>query len=361
MSKRVNIPSKFTCPEAPTDTISALSFSPSSNMFVATTWNNEARIYNLQSNGSTVSSCSGVMLVNNAYPIMDARWSQDGSSVFIASGDGKVKLWNAGANSTTLDVIGTHNDIVSCVRSVNVNGSEFICTGSFDKTIKYWDIRTKTPAVVVQCPNKITAIDYADGLLIACIYNKLFYFQMTNPSVPQEFSNPKLDEYLTCCSISADKELVTIGSASSRSAAYFPKDTSYNFLWKSSKIDKKYYPNSCSAIHNQTNALITAGGDGSIATWNCYGRIPICRIIDTSPPNKYSSGSPKDPVTALSISSQGDFMAYATGYNWAMGDPNKLTSITEKNRINNMKPTIYIQPINKEMVEFDRSKMKKLY
>jgi mRNA export factor len=39
-------------------------------------------------------------------------------------------------------------------------------TGSWDKTIKYWDFRSATPAGVVNCQERVYTMDVKDNLLV---------------------------------------------------------------------------------------------------------------------------------------------------------------------------------------------------
>ena len=62
----------------PTDGIAALSFSPTSNLLVAASWDNQVRCWDVQSNGQAVPKAA----TSHDQPVLCADWSADGSAVF---------------------------------------------------------------------------------------------------------------------------------------------------------------------------------------------------------------------------------------------------------------------------------------
>ena len=66
----------------PEDGISSLNFSPVGNMLVATSWNNQVRCWQVQSNGTSEAKA----MTQHEQPVLCSDWSPDGSTVFSGAG-----------------------------------------------------------------------------------------------------------------------------------------------------------------------------------------------------------------------------------------------------------------------------------
>lgn len=77
--------------DAPSDTISSVSFSPSSaqSLVCATSWDNSVRVWDISPQGQA----RGVAAYNHEAPVLSAAWSADGSKIVSSGCD------NAGACS----------------------------------------------------------------------------------------------------------------------------------------------------------------------------------------------------------------------------------------------------------------------
>lgn len=50
--------------------------------------------------------------------------------------------------------IAAHDEPIRCIRWLEVNGQGLVATGSWDKTIKYWDVRSQNPVASVALPER---------------------------------------------------------------------------------------------------------------------------------------------------------------------------------------------------------------
>ena len=68
-------------PNAATDGISCVTWSPTSNLLAATSWDNQIRVWDVQANGTAVPKAA----TSHDAPILDCSFSADGGKVFTAS------------------------------------------------------------------------------------------------------------------------------------------------------------------------------------------------------------------------------------------------------------------------------------
>jgi mRNA export factor len=60
-----------------------------------------------------------------------------------------------------------------------------IVTGSWDKTVKYWDLRQSQPAATVQCQERVYTLDVKKNLLVIGTADR--YINVINLSEPAKF------------------------------------------------------------------------------------------------------------------------------------------------------------------------------
>jgi mRNA export factor len=58
-------------------------------------------------------------------------------------------------------------------------------TGSWDKTVKYWDFRSAQPAGVVNCQERVYTMDVRDNLLVVGTADR--YINVINLKEPAKF------------------------------------------------------------------------------------------------------------------------------------------------------------------------------
>lgn len=81
--------------------------------------------------------------------------------------------------------VGSHDAPIRSVRFVNVPSSAapIIATGSWDKTVKFWDIRQQTPAATLTCIDRVYAMDSkAQLLVIGTAECKIHLVDLANPA-----------------------------------------------------------------------------------------------------------------------------------------------------------------------------------
>lgn len=65
-----------------------------------------------------------------------------------------------------------------------------VVTGSWDKTVKYWDLRQPTAAASLSCQDKVYSLDVKDKLLVIATAER--YIHIVNLTEPTKFCKSQL-------------------------------------------------------------------------------------------------------------------------------------------------------------------------
>ena len=161
---------EFKLNNAPGDGITSVKFGPNSSQFLlVSSWDATVRLYDILTNNmrlkyehemAVLDSCFQVFLFILIKKIL--KFSNDylydliylfKDAVHLYSGDlsGHLKMYDVNANSATN--IGTHDNAIKAVEySLDVNT---ILTGSWDCTVKMWDIRSQQSIGTYSQPGKV--------------------------------------------------------------------------------------------------------------------------------------------------------------------------------------------------------------
>jgi mRNA export factor len=83
--------------------------------------------------------------------------------------------------------VGAHDAPIKSCRYIDglPNMNNMLVTGSWDKTVRYWDLRSPTPAHTLQLPERCYTIDVKGPLMvIGCAERHILIFNLNNPSTP---------------------------------------------------------------------------------------------------------------------------------------------------------------------------------
>jgi len=292
--------------QPPSDTISALRFSPSANFLVASSWDNK-----------------------------------DGTKVFTAGADNQAKVWDLASNQSIQ--CAQHEAPIKTVHWIQAPAYQCLMTGSWDKTLKFWDLRQATPIMSMNTMEKVYCADVLYPMAVVSTAQRgILVYQLTDK--PQEFK--KIESPLKyqhrCISICKDKSGVpngfALGSVEGRVAMQYiqPSDPKENFTFKCHRSDvtstgqtQDIYAVNDIAFHPQHGTLATAGSDGKYSFWDKDARTKL-----------KTSDSCSQSITACCFNTEGTIYAYAIGYDWTKGHEH-----FDKNR----KPAIYLRSCADEL------------
>ena len=141
-------------PNSPKDTVSAIRWSPTSNMFMATSWDKTASIWEVGMNGILPR-----LSTTGTAPILSCAWMPDGGAAVFGGCDKKVSLWNL--STQQVQVIGNTDEPVNFVGVLASKG--LIISTSWDQTLRFWDTRSPNPVNALRYQGRITAADVAES------------------------------------------------------------------------------------------------------------------------------------------------------------------------------------------------------
>jgi mRNA export factor len=91
---------------------------------------------------------------------------QDGTKTVSGGADKAARLYDIQSGQTIQ--VAAHEDTVRCVRMIQAPGSaaEMLVTGSWDKTLKYWDLRQQQAVATLQMQERVYALDVSQTLMV---------------------------------------------------------------------------------------------------------------------------------------------------------------------------------------------------
>ena len=318
--KPTNTNSSLELSNTPSDTISALSWSPVANHLAVSSWDKTVRVFELQVTGMASNSLSSVprALFTLEAPVLCCSFTKDGAGVLAGCSDGKVVLCTLATQQTAL--VGSHEGpVVGVFHLPEINN--MVLSASHDKTVRFFAFPagpggTGTAALSVPHPERIYCADVKFPLLVVGTADrKVFVYNLQSVASgggvsPYRTVESKLRLQSRVVSCFMDKSGYALGSIEGRCSIAGIEDVvnkDKNFEFKCHRSADEIFPVHALDFH-VTGVFVTAGGDGNIVIWD----------KDTKSRVK-GFNSVNYPVTAAKFSAQGDLLAYAVGYDWAKG------------------------------------------
>jgi mRNA export factor len=215
-----------------------------------------------------------------------------------------------------------------------IHENQMLVTGGYDCALKYWDLRSPTPALNINLPGKIhTLATGTPYVVVACGNNQLpddfpiIVFNIQNPQQPMRVHSQKESLCKMACrsvAVSTDRTFFTSAGIEGRIAvqhfdpardANNPKSSFTFRAHKDQTPQKTVNPIHDLAFHPKTNAFATMGADGTFAIWDKENKSRL-KILEH--PSLFMDGRPA-PVVAGSFNASGSLFAFGLGYDWNLG------------------------------------------
>jgi len=279
-------------------------------------------------------------------PVLSCCWHADGTKIFTGDCEKQGKMWDLGSNQMVQ--VAAHDAGVKSVHWIQSPQYSCLVTGSWDKTVKFWDTKSPNPMFTIQLTERLYCSDIMFPMAVFTTADRgiVVYSLDGGPKEFKKFDSPLKYQH-RCVSIFKDANGgptgFALGSIEGRVAIQYAegKDPKDNFTFKCHRSNavqnvQDIYAVNDIAFHPTHNTLVTVGSDGRFSFWDKDARTKI-----------KTSEQFNLPLTSCSFSHDGKILAYAIGYDWSKGH--------EGNDLNK-KPKIFLRPAEEEMKPRSKAK-----
>lgn len=235
----------------PTDSISDLSFSPTHDFLAMTSWDKSITIYEVNNNGAQgkwkgvcktqqgkeeIPLCLAWSNVSNFHvrSVSIITSIQDGTKIAAGGADGTIFYYDlASANPGELNPTATwqpHQQGIKGIRWFTFQGKQVLITGSWDKTVKYFDLSAADPTQpmgVLQCQERVYSMDVKNNqlLVIATAERHIHIVNLQDPAKIHKTISSPLKWQTRVVSCFSDASGFAVGSIEGRCAIQYVDDS----------------------------------------------------------------------------------------------------------------------------------------
>lgn len=253
-------------------------------------------------------------------------------------------MLDIGAGATAAQQVAAHDAPIRCCKMItnpSNSAQPLLVTGSWDKTIKYWDLRQAQPIATVECQERVYTMDVKNKLLVIGTADRYInIINLDNPTTFYKTIQSPLKWQTRVVSCFTDATGFAIGSIEGRCAIQYveDKDSSSNFSFKCHResppnnrdISNIYSVNAIS-FHPVHGTFSTAGSDGTFHFWDKDAKHRL---------KGYPSVGGTIPCTAFNRN--GNIFAYAISYDWSKGYQHNTPQLPIK---------VMLHPVNQDEVK----------
>jgi mRNA export factor len=311
MMQSYNPNQHFEVQGAPPDSISQLAWCPTQDILAAGSWNGEVRVWEVRREMDKFQAF-GKSSYNHGSPVLCVTMSQDGK-VFSGGCDTTAKFIQLGASMGGVQPqqIAKHDapiKTIECISSINA-----IMTGSWDKTLRYWDVRQPKQIAQVSMPERVYCTSAtASFAVIGCADRSIQVIDFRNPTTPVKKMESPLRYQTRCLALFPDNQGFAVGSIEGRVAIqYFQENIPIgqkNFAFKCHREQNDIYAVNSISFHPTYITFSTAGSDGSFHFWDKDSKQRLAQFKRADA-----------PVTSGVFNCDGSIYAYALSYDWSKG------------------------------------------
>ncbi|KAG5440069.1 hypothetical protein PCK2_000581 [Pneumocystis canis] len=309
----------------PLDGVSSLSFSPYTSMHLAmTSWDKTLKLFNITSiisDNNTSSNQNGLLFsFEHKAPVLDCCFSTE-IHIYTGGLDRRVRKFDLFASNVS--ILGVHDGAIkSTLFNKDLNS---LITGSWDKTIRQWDLRSNDASIGVYLqPQKVFSMDSINYKLVVAMANRLVYiYDLRNMNEPMQRRESSLKFMTRAVKCMPDGNGYVTSSIEGRISVEFfdpsPHTQAKKYAFKCHRLNKdgidNVYPVNALAFHPIYGTFISGGGDGIVALWDGVAK-------------KRLKQYPKYPtaISSLTFSNDGKYMAIGTSDDYELTNLGNTTN-----------------------------------
>ena len=315
----------------PTDTVSSISWrnvTTSPPTFAVASWDSYIRLYQVDPENKTMDLQASLAA---EAPSLCANWHEDMTKLYAGLISNEIQEFDIEMNKECL--IGRHSEPVKDVFWMANMG--VLCSVSFDKMIRFWDVRQSGHIGEIRLKEKPICSDfYGTKLALGLTDQKVTVIDITEPQnmkgeVQIDYVDSPLGKRspLNTIKFFADGSGIGMGTVEGRCNIAKLGRTTAGFLkldailtWKSHKFagpgepERLYHVNAIDFNNKNAEMIHTAGGEGKIFFWNSRQKMKTVEF-----------DFKRRPCTRIRSSPDGNLVAYAVGYDWARGISEHMT------------------------------------
>eukprot|EP00758_Cryptobia_borreli_P017165 Tbor_TRINITY_DN6166_c0_g2::TRINITY_DN6166_c0_g2_i1::g.21493::m.21493/K14298/RAE1, GLE2; mRNA export factor len=332
----INSPQLFKIDGAPDDTISSLKFSPEGcpvTVLGCTSWDGTVRAWTITNNGQQIQGAP-IGMQNAGAPLLAMTMAPEGK-IFYGGVDRKVMMWDL--QSQTAQQVGSHDLAISSMEYVHSGGvsQPFLMTGSWDGTVRLWDLRSPQPAKVENFGGPVFAMDAQSSSPLAsfALGRKVILYHLQQYSIVKEVPINSVVKFgIRCISNSPDRKYFVYGSSEGRFACSpitvnqnpSPDDMPIScFKAHYKEVSPKKFimhqTNFVKVLKNRSSIAISGGGDGTVKVWRLNTKNNITEFDTHSFRNQTTNAVEPIPISAGDATHDGNIVAIGNSYDWAGG------------------------------------------
>ncbi|TFK70713.1 WD40 repeat-like protein [Pluteus cervinus] len=302
----------------PFDSISSVRYSPTHpDHLLVSSWDTTVRFYEVGEKGGRESQAKAKF--DHRAAVLACCWS-DGAHAYSGSLDTSVRELEL--ESQRIYNLGSHSDSVSAL----VYGSEIktVISGSWDRTIRFWDPRAPQAQVSVhQTPERVYNMDIVGNKLVVAMASRLFSIYDVRKMDQPEHRDSSLKFMTRSLACMPDGEGFATASVEGRISVEYldpspaTQEKKYAFKCHRQTIDDvdHVWPVNALAFHPKFSTFVSGGSDATVSIWDHKVKKRL---------RQYSKLP--SPVASLAFNCDGTKLAIGVSYTWDEGEAGLKTA-----------------------------------